>query len=301
MTATERHRLTVDGRVYCVDVLRKTFQPPDAPRLVMVGYHPNVEAAALTRVALRSMRKFITIPHELWVADNNSPKAFSEWLYDQPEVNVIFNHTEPLPPCRDSWPRHILTDILRPRQQITNASYANGLGLQLVAKLVDPQTHIFGVFHNDVLVCKAGWLCFLISKLSDTVRGAAVATHTSGLIAMSASGFLFDFSLFRRLKMHFLPNMPHWDAAELITVKLNEAGYRWFLAENTFNSPELVERIPESNPLRYLHCDRSFDDDGDVFFLHMGRGAVKVTGRYHQPDKTYPEQWIRYAEEHLLS
>ena len=296
----ERH-LTIDRRTYQINVLRRTVQPLDAPRLVMVGYHPNAEAAAITRAAVRSIKKFTTIPHELWVVDNNSPKAFSEWLRDESYVNVIFNYTEPVPPSTDPWPYRILNNILTPPRQLATASYANGVGLQLAAEVVEPQIRILGVFHNDVLACKPGWLQFLLSKLNDSVRGVAVATHTSGLVAMSASGFLFDFRLFRSLKMHFLPNMPHWDAAELVTAKLNEAGYRWFVTESTRNFSELVERIPETDPLRYLYSDRSFDDNGDVFFLHMGRGSVKVTGQYHEPGKTYPKQWIEYAEEHLLS
>ena len=155
----------------------------------------------------------------------------------------------------------------------------------------------------DVLACKHGWLDYLIGQLSDQVRGVAVASHPTApnTRAMSASGFVFDFTLFRSLGMHFLPNMPHWDASELVTIKLEEAGYRWVVTDNTFDNPELVERIPADNPLRTLHSDRSFDDTGDVFFMHLGRGTQKAASRYDKPGKTYPDQWIAYAEEHLLS
>jgi hypothetical protein len=61
----------------------------------------------------------------------------------------------------------------------------------------------------------------------------------------------------------------------------------------------LVERISASSPLRHLHVDRSFDDDGNVIFLHLGRGVRKSSGDYSRG--TTPEEWIGFAEEHFLS
>lgn len=118
---------------------------------------------------------------------------------------------------------------------------------------------------------------------------------------MSASGYIVDFRLSQKLGAHFLPDMPDWDAAELPSHKIVEAGYSYYASRNTFNQPESVQDIPEDNPIRRIHADRSFDDEGDIYFMHLGRGTEKAAGRYDKPGRTYPEQWIAYAEEHLLS
>ncbi len=55
-----------------------------------------------------------------------------------------------------------------------------------------------------------------------------------------------------------------------------------------------------NNPLRDLHSDKCFDDEGDLFFAHMGRGTPKAKGIYNQKGKTYPEEWINYAEHYVL-
>ena len=298
---TSRHRIEIDGIVYRVQVVRKVFEPPDAPRLVMAAYHPNELTARITQVAARSIHRYAGRPYELWIVDNASPRRHSRWLIDEPGVNVVFNPISPLRPLQSSPLRRAASRFFKRRSQLTNISYANGIGFELGAQLVDLETQVLCALHSDVLACKSGWLDFLISKLDEEVRGAAVATHTSGLVAMSASCFLVDFSLYRPLRMHFLPNMPHWDAGELVTVRLNEAGYRWFVAENTFDSPELIGRIPQNDPLHHLHADRSFDDEGNVFFMHLGRGATKATGRYHKPGKTTADEWIAYAQEVVLA
>ena len=117
------------------------------------------------------------------------------------------------------------------------------------------------------------------------------------------SGLLFDFQLFRRLGIGFLPNIapcrdparPEYDVGDLITLQFQEHGYRVAICENTFNAPELAGRIPESDRLRHLYYARSFDDRGRVFYIHLGRGVPKASGRYHTPGKTTPEQWLEFA------
>jgi hypothetical protein len=302
VTETAPRRIEVDGRTYRVDVLRRTVEAPQAPRLVLVGHHVSEQAAAMTRAAVRSMIRHAGTPHEVWVVDNNSPDEFSAWLREEPQVNVIFNHTEPL--LREGVsPRGLLSRLFRPASQASNRSYANGLALQLAAQVIEPESAIFGVFHNDVLACKPGWLRFLLSKMDDTARGASVATHNSPaqITSMSASGYLIDFQLVQQWEAHFLPNQPLWDAAELPCHRLVEAGYTYYASQNTFNQPESVEQIPLDHPLRAIHADRSFDDDGEVYFMHLGRGTEKAAGRYDKPDRTYPEQWLAYAEEHVLA
>ena len=78
---------------------------------------------------------------------------------------------------------------------------------------------------------------------------------------------------------------------------LREAGYDVFACSNTLWEPQLVERIPASAPLRYLHVDRSFDDRGNVIFLHLGRG--RKSSLEHRTG-IVAKEWTKFDEEYLL-
>ncbi len=164
--------------------------------------------------------------------------------------------------------------------------------------------------HSDTLVTKYGWLSHLKSKLSERVRAAAFRRDPNRVHALHIGGLLLDFTLFEPLQMSFLPNMrqeryrnmPEYDVGDQITLKLREHGFEVYVSPNTFDDPESSERIGPSSPFRLLPCDRAFDDDEDVFYLHMGRGTPKAVGTYpRNTSKVNPEQWIEFAEEHLLS
>ena len=38
-----------------------------------------------------------------------------------------------------------------------------------------------------------------------------------------------------------------------------------------------------------------FDDDGRVFFLHLGRGVVKANGKYWKAGRTTADEWVRFG------
>ena len=116
---------------------------------------------------------------------------------------------------------------------------------------------------------------------------------------MHVLGCLVDFQLFRQLNLDFLPRLPQYDVGDRVTVALREAGYGVFACRNTLWDAELVHAIPPSSPLRLLNVDRSIDDEGHVIFLHLGRGIRKSFGE--SGAGTTPEEWVNFAEEHLLS
>jgi hypothetical protein len=188
-------------------------------------------------------------------------------------------------------------------EQMRAGSYANAIGLELGTWAIDPDTRLLFVMHNDVLAIRSNWLSYLQSKLSDRVRAAATVQdiHNARIGALHVSGLLFDFTLYRKLEMSFMPDLPRLDVGDRISASLRAAGYEEFVCHNTYNEPELVEWLGPDDPLRQLHADRAFDDERNVIFAHLGRGTPKSAGHYHKPDKTYPEQWITFAQEHVLA
>lgn len=290
------NKLLVDGRVYHVQVFLRAPAPVEAPRLVVVSYQPNDMAQEILRVCLRAIQRYTPEPHELWVVDNNSTWANVEWLLRWPDLNVVLNRTEPIP----SGERGILARMRGKPNQQTWGSYANGVALDLAACLLDPQSRYLMTLHMDTMPCRAGWLTFLQSKLRDGVAAAGVrmdkARTPEGV--PHVLGCLLDFQLFQQLHLDFLPQLPEYDVGDRATAALRETGRAMFACRNTLWDPLLVESIPPSSPLRHLNVDRAFDDDGDVIFLHLGRGVRKSSGEYSKG--VTPEEWIRFAYEHLL-
>jgi hypothetical protein len=289
-------KLSIDGRDYEVEVRQQVFLSPDAPRLVVVSRQQNPTTTELVRVCIEAVRHFTPEPHELWVVDNNSPLENVSWLMEWPGINVALNRTEPLPPqARCSEPADV-----NPNSQLLHDSYANAVALETAIRLIDPQSQYVMSMHMDTMPCMSGWLSFLTSKIRSKVRAAGVRmdrTRTPEGV-LHVLGYMVDFQLFKNLHLDYLPDLPDMDVGDRVTRKLREEGYEVFACPNTLWEPHLETHIAESSPLREFHVDRSFDDDGNVIFLHLGRGVRKSIGEHRRG--TGAEDWIQMAREYLL-
>ena len=183
----------------------------------------------------------------------------------------------------------------RPRSQQVWGSYANAVALEIAAQLIEDDCEILMPMHMDVMPCRTGWLRFLRSKLDGRVRAAGVRMDRSRTPdgVLHVLGYLVDFQLFRRLGLDFFPDLPQLDVGDRVTVALRQAGYDVFACPNTLWQPELAERLPAGSPFRELSVDRSLDDDGNVIFLHLGRGVRKSTGEHQKGTTT--DEWLRFG------
>jgi len=290
--------LNVDGRTYAVQVFKRVTQPGKVPRLVIPAYQPNQMASGILRVCIQAIQHHTPEPHELWVVDSNSPKNNLDWLLEWPDINLVLNRTEPVPPEGRRF--EFIWCLLRGQRHW--GSYANAIGLELATRLIDPRAKYLMTLHMDTMPCHVGWLSFLQSALGPRVRAAGVRMDRLRVPegVLHVLGYLVDFQLFRHLHLNFLPQLPDYDVGDRVTVMLRKAGYDVFACRNTHTDPELVDRIPSSSPLRGLYVDRTFDTSGNVIFLHLGRGVNKAAGTIYA-GKTTPEEWTCFADRHLLS
>ena len=58
--------------------------------------------------------------------------------------------------------------------------------------------------------------------------------------------------------------------------------------------------ISPGSKFHNLHSDRAMDENGEVFFLHLGRGIVKSVRKYKEKRTTTPEQWVNFAKNFIL-
>lgn len=294
---TQALNLPIDGQVYDLQVLRPTSLPAEAPRLLVVAYQPNETASQILRLCIQAIQRFTPEQHELWVIDNNSPRANSDWLLNFAGINVVFNRTEPLPPGKRAFWRRWRGF----QRQQKWGSYANAIGLEIATRLIKPESHYIMPLHMDTMPCRSGWLSFLQSKLTEEVRAAGVHLHRARFPqgVLHVLGFLADFQAILRLKLDFFPQLPGLDVGDRITLGLRQAGYQVFACRNTFNEPELAARISPASPVRDIPVFRALDDQGHVIFLHLGRGVRKTTGDHRSG--LSPQEWIEFAETHLLN
>ena len=287
--AIER-RVTIEGTPYDFEVVaRARAVAPDAVAIVV----PCHEAFELTRACLEALSRFTDVPHEVWVVDNASSAATVERLRGETSVNLILNRTAP-------WKRRGLLGRFLPwYRQAGGGSIANGVALELAASVLSPR--FMFVMHNDAMPVKRGWLAYLLSRLDDRTRGAGMRRDPTRVHAAHQSGLLFDFSLFRPLRMSFMPGLPAYDVGDMITVRLREAGYEVAVCDNVYNQPELRARIPAGHWLARVHCDIAFDGAGDPFYVHLGRGTLRDSNPSGDHARELPlDDWLALLRRHVL-
>lgn len=289
----EALKINVYGRTYPVRVLQRVSTPPETPRLIVVAFQPNETAREILRLCLDSIRLHTPEEHELWVVDNASPTENVRWLENEPGINIIFNQSKP------THGGNFFHKLLGRDEDPYSGSYANAVALELAAQVINPDTRIMMTLHMDTMPCYTGWLGYLIGHLDGNVRCVGVRLDTSRMKVVHVLGMLFDFTLFRKLEVTFAHDMPKYDAGDDISLSFLSAGFKIWACPNSLWEPELVELLPVNSPYRKIMVDRSFDDQGQVIFLHLGRGILKSIGNIIN-EKTSPEQWIHFGREIVL-
>lgn len=299
--AAVAQEIVVDGKTYCAYIALRRRLPPDAHRLVVVSTLANSAAQKILSMCVQSIERFTPEPHELWIVDNNSPEEHLGVLVDLPDVNVIFNRTEPAPPE--------VGDVAAPGNQLEWGSYANAIGLELALRVIDPAARYLVTLHMDSLPCHPTWLSFLTSQLTVDITGKG--SHKKGVAAAGVRmdttrspegvlhilGCLVDYQVFRALGLSFFPDLPAFDVGDKVTVGLREAGYGVFACRNTLWEPELQDKIDPASPWRAVPVDRALDLEDRVIFCHLGRGVRKASGSVAKGATV--DQWLAAARRNL--
>ncbi|MDP3997109.1 MAG: hypothetical protein Q8P73_01280 [bacterium] len=289
------HEIIIQGSSYQIDLLQKYNEDSSVPRLVIISYLPNKEAQRILQTALRAIEVFTPGKKEVWVIDNASPDEAVRWLQKQENINIVLNKTVPVLP----W--GFLRRLPYFKKRMSSGSFANAVGLEIASKLIDPNSKYFMSLHMDVMPTRIGWLSFMLSKLNDRVKAAGVrldkARSPEGVLHIL--GCLFDWQLFQQLNVSFLPALPEFDVGDKITTEFRAAGYGVYACPNTIWNPRLADDLSASSPFKNFNVDRSFDDEGDVIFLHLGRGIKKSSSNRSSSYKVDAEKWIEFGEQLL--
>lgn len=273
----KNQQIRLDNHEYDLLVRIDDAHKSETTVLVLVSCLKNSEAVNLVKAAVRTIRKFTTVPYKLWIVDNNSPLENLKWLSQQDDINLVLNRTDPA------------------RQQ---GSYANAIGLELAAKLVSSQTKYFMALHQDVMAAREGWLKYLLSHFNDNVRAVGVredrARVKEGILHVL--GYVIDWQLFQKLKLNFFPESPGFDVGDKAIFLLKKAGYHYFATPNTMWNKEVSEKL--QTPYKELSFDLSTDDNHNVIFMHLGRGVHKSLNAKLNVHKSIAK-WLDFARDEL--
>lgn len=276
----------IGNKEYRYDVLIKNEESgPDTVHIVQ-PCHNSIE---LTDLSVKCIKRYTEQPYVLWLVDNFSNRGARNFVSQLEDVNVIFNHTK-------------IGTFFRPWHKIPyGGSLANAVALELASKVIDGK-YMF-VMHNDCVPCKKGWLSYLKSKLNDEVKIAGVRQDPTRVKALHQSGFIFDFELYKKLGLSFMHNMPAYDVGDQITSGLLANGYKYFLCKNMFNNPEAIELLNEETYpdfLREYIFDRCFNDDGELIYLHLGRGTMEHRDALLKEKRLSKKDWITLINRYFL-
>jgi len=269
---------------FTVEAFLKDDINKDAISIAMVT-HLSPE---MTRNSVASFKKFSEHPIEIYLVDNFSPPDVVEELKKIEGINLILNRGQ-FKSILNGYPDSVL----------------NGVGIDIASRFI--KTRYMFTCHNDVLAYKKGWLTYLKSKLSDSVAGAAFGEDNSRIKALHISGCLIDLELYEENRRNWYPNWNSkkemlWDVGDHYTKFLRDQDFSYYVCGNSHNDPSVLERINDELIEKHkIHADKAISEEGDVLYLHLGRGITKFAGIYNKPGRTTYKGWIDFGNELLDS
>ncbi len=137
----------------------------------------NYKTLDLTRLCLRSIRKYTTVPYKVLVIDNDSQDASTEYLKSLDWIDFV----ERTDKTNDS-----------------SGGYAHAAALDMGLEMCD--TEYFIAMHSDTFVHTSGWLDELMRYFRDNPRIACVGGGKCELVPMWSVWLkkLTDFKRFKR-------------------------------------------------------------------------------------------------------
>jgi len=159
------------------------------------------------------------------------------------------------------------------------------------------------ICHNDVAATHPDWMKTLYSKVEEGCKmvGTRFDNPESQRIgALHQSGLLIN----REVALNVPSIYPEWDeessswkldVGDAFTRYCRQNNLEYFCFRNTHNRNVDIE-LP--TPYNEMTFDRVIDSDGNVIYMHLGRGSMKQSNRYY--GKNNIEQWKNFLEGEIL-
>jgi len=205
-------------------------------------------------------------------------------------------------------------------------SLANAKGLERGLEEVDSE-YVF-LCHNDVIACHQNWMRYLFNKVKKegySLCGFQHDEHPDRIFAAHISGILTKTEIAKTVSLRPSSGSIPMDVGDSLTKYCRDNDLKYFICENTKidhlanpkinkwfdgtyienhrNGSDWYEKNVPS-PFKSSSSVKSFDDDLNVVWMHLGRGTPKARGNYskaNNKNKTSADQWTIFADEYIFN
>lgn len=178
-------------------------------------------------------------------------------------------------------------------------SFANAAGV--IRGLAEVETDWVFIAHSDVCVTSRSFFTELLLnvELEGTVLVGTVKDN-SRVRAIHVSGYLTRTDIARSISFYPLVapkpdgsgvDIIH-DVGDELDLLCRRVGHKTFCFKNTENGDPLTDDGFEAFPV-----DRCMDGAGKVMFMHLGRGADKMAGRYTKQGRVLRDGWVEFCKQ----
>jgi len=173
------------------------------------------------------------------------------------------------------------------------SSHGHGMAFDIGKEKCDHE-YTF-VCHSDTCVTSENFFNNFFKKKSEgfDLIGVCYDAHPDRIKAVHCSGYMVKTEILKSTTM--LPQLPRYDTTDFVTKYCRDNNIKVHVFENTYNNPEITSAINEPFRSWGPKCgvDRCVNDQGEVIFMHLGRGTSKQQNIYRTPGKMNHIQWVQ--------
>ena len=288
---------TIDGKFY-------TPSKEGSVALVVSAFQPNENSSTLLRIAIDSMLKFKPDYADIWIVDVGSPDSeFKVVPKEYPSVNFVISDYIPRSRNDQSWRRKLLDKLLF-KQAPRSGAYANAWTLDFAIRSfnnVQYSPKYFMTLQMDIMFTSKNTIPHMLSLFDKNTAAVGVRQQknlSKSYDILHSLGCIWNYGIYTKLGLSMETKLPKFDTGEFAIVEAIDQGYNIKNLECSYSSPSIVDTF--SNKYKKLKgVDRSIDTEGNVIFMHLGRGIDKSVGTYQMSGKTTISGWQLWFDTYI--
>lgn len=170
-------------------------------------------------------------------------------------------------------------------------SYANAEGIIVGLEKVESEW-VF-LCHCDIFVTSNLFFEELSKKEEEGYKMVGTGLDLTRIHACHISGVFVTTEIARAVDMYPVGGVGYMDVGDDITRYCRDEDIKYCCLENTYNS--FKEDGLADDRYKGFVVNRSVNSNGEVLFMHLGRGIPKTEGIYKKEGRVYFEDWIDFC------
>ena len=169
----------------------------------------------------------------------------------------------------------------------------------LVVGLDKVDTEFSFLCHCDTCVTSSLFYDEMFKKAEDGYKMVGTGLDNTRIKACHISGVFVETEIAKSVEMFpiYEDNKMIMDVGDDLTRYCRDHEIKHCCLENTFNSFD--EGKLSNDRYKGFRVNRSVNDNGEVLFMHLGRGIPKTQGTYKKEGRIYFDGWVKFCEELL--